>query len=73
MVVLPIPPMPHIPIMRASDDLMHQSVLSRSMRESIPTRPLESPNDVWFQFFQNELHNLTYKFGLRPTKYKEQA
>jgi hypothetical protein len=43
------------------------------MRESIPTRPLESPNDVWFQFFQNELHNFTYKFGLRPTKYKEQA
>jgi len=25
------------------------------------------------QFFQNELHNFTYKFGLRPTKYKEQA
>jgi len=52
MVVLPIPPMPHIPIMRASDDLMHKSVLSRSMRESIPTRPLESPNDVWFNFFK---------------------
>jgi hypothetical protein len=38
--------------MRPSDDLMHKSVLSRSMREPIPTRPLESPNDVWFNFFK---------------------
>ena len=43
MVVLPLPPIPHIPIMRTSDDLLHKSVLSRSMREPIPTRPLESP------------------------------